>query len=214
ASISARSWRPAHASRPPSSHRLPRWWRPATAWSSTSAWRPPETESGGDVLDRHIIEDRSEPALDLADRHALAACIVLHLVALDLGDAEIITFRRSDVEAGDRGARPHGKALRQPHVDGPLRVEQAEKGFLFGVVGLGRVARRRADTGIGFADEVGRREALVRCVAPELLAHIFVHPFRERLGEAVGQRLDEDRGIIVVRPLETLGDGDLADARR
>ena len=51
-------------------------------------------------------------------------------------------------------------------------------------------------------------------VAPELLAHLLVQPLGEGLGEAVGQRLDHDRGVVVVGVLEAVGDLVLADAGR
>ncbi len=41
-----------------------------------------------------------------------------------------------------------------------------------------------------------------------------MHALGEGLGETVGQRLDQDRGVIVVGPLEAFGDGDLLDAGR
>ena len=85
-------------------------------------------------------------------------------------------------------------------------VEQAEQRRLLGVVGLRGIAGGRADAAIGFADQVVRREGLVRRVAPELPAHALVHALGEGLGKAVGQRLDQDRGIVVVGAREALGD--------
>jgi hypothetical protein len=58
-------------------------------------------------LPRHIVEKRPEPALDLGQRHAFAPCIVLDLVAFDLGDAEITAF----------GMRP---PLALPYAFGPV----------------------------------------------------------------------------------------------
>ena len=40
-----------------------------------------------------IVQHRPEPALDFGDRHVLARRIVLDLVALDLGDAEVMRRR-------------------------------------------------------------------------------------------------------------------------
>ena len=51
---------------------------------------------------RRVVQHWSEPAFDLFDRHVLAGRVVLDLIALDLGDAEIMRFRMGDVEAGDR----------------------------------------------------------------------------------------------------------------
>ena len=83
---------------------------------------------------------------------------------------------------------------------------------LLGVVGLGGVAGRRADAAVGLGDQLLGREGLVGRVAPELAADALVQPLGEGLGEAVGERLDQDRGIVVVRPLEALGDRHLLDA--
>ena len=41
-----------------------------------------------------------------------------------------------------------------------------------------------------------------------------MQPLGERFGEAIGQRLDHDRGIVVVGALEAVGDFVLADAGR
>ena len=82
------------------------------------------------------------------------------------------------------------------------------------MVGLGGIARRGADAAIGFRDQVVGRQSLVRRIAPELGAHALVHALGEGFREAVGQRLDEDRGIIVVGALEAFGDRDFLDARR
>ena len=61
---------------------------------------------------RRIVQHRREPAFDLVDRHALARRIVLDLIALDLGDAEIMRFRMGDVEAGDRRAPATSRSSR------------------------------------------------------------------------------------------------------
>ena len=116
-----------------------------------------------------------------------------------------------------RGRRPTSPATSRSSRSGvtpvaALGVEQPEQRRLLGVVGLGRIAGRRADAAIGLADQLVRREALVGRVAPELVAHALVQALGEGLGEAVGERLDQDRGIVVVRPLEALGDRDLLDA--
>lgn len=67
-----------------------------------SPYQPRGAISRGGVqpLRRHIVQDRAEPALDLAERHALAARIILDLVAFDLGHAEIIAFGMRQVDAG------------------------------------------------------------------------------------------------------------------
>src|SRR5581483_6498653 len=45
------------------------------------------------AADRVVVEDRRQPAFRLGQRPALPAGIVLGLVAFDLADAEIVTFR-------------------------------------------------------------------------------------------------------------------------
>ena len=85
-------------------------------------------------------------------------------------------------------------------------VEQAEQRRLLGVVGLGRIAGRRADAAIVLGDQLLGRKGLVGRVAPELAPHARVQRLGEGLGQPVGERLDEDRGIVVVGALEALGD--------
>src|SRR5687768_6679823 len=80
------------------------------------------------------------------------------------------------------------------------------------MVGLRRIAGRRADALVLFVDQTIAREVLARGVAPELLAHAFVHALGESFRDAVGQRFDHDRAIIVVGALEPLGDAYLLDA--
>ena len=48
-----------------------------------------------------IIQDRREPALDLRDAHAFAPGIILDLIALDLGDAEIMRLGMREIEPAD-----------------------------------------------------------------------------------------------------------------
>ena len=48
-------------------------------------------------------------------RSSLAARIVLDLVALDLGDAEIMRFGVGEIDAAHRGSRPHGVAFGELH---------------------------------------------------------------------------------------------------
>ena len=49
-----------------------------------------------------IIEDRPEPSLDFPRIHAFAPSIILNLVALDFGEAEIMGVGMGDIEAADR----------------------------------------------------------------------------------------------------------------
>src|SRR5947209_409719 len=97
---------------------------------------------------RIVIEDRREPSLRLGDGPALAARIVLDLVALNLADAEIMAVGMAEIEPADGRAGPHGKALGQLDADAALGLEQVEHRRLLAVVGLGRIAGRRADSAI------------------------------------------------------------------
>src|SRR4029450_6002500 len=89
-----------------------------------------------------VVEHRREPALRLLDAPAFARGVILHLVALHLADAEIVTFWVREVEAGDGRARPHRVALGELDAGLALCVEQAEDGALLGVVGLRGIAGR------------------------------------------------------------------------
>ena len=140
--------------------------------------------------------------------------VVLDLVALDLG-------RRRN--SSSRGARDRGRRPRSPATSrssrsastpvAPLGVEQAEQRRLLGVVGLGRIAGRRADAAVGLADQLVRREGLVGRVAPELAC---ARARAARSAKASAKRsasaLTRIDGIVVVGPLEALGDRHLLDA--
>ena len=85
---------------------------------------------------------------------------------------------------------------------------------LLRVIRTGRIAGRGADAAILLADQLIVREALLGRVAPELAAHALVHALGERLREAIGERLQHDARIVVVRALEALEVRLDADARR
>src|SRR5512134_4147360 len=87
-----------------------------------------------------VVEHRREPALGLRDRPALARRVVLGLVALDLADTEIMALRMRDVDTGDRGARPHGEALRQGNAGTLAHLHETPQSALLGVVRLRGVA--------------------------------------------------------------------------
>jgi hypothetical protein len=74
------------------------------------------------------------------------------------------------------------------------------------VIGLGGIARGRADTLVLFGDQridVGR---FVGGIAPQGGANFLVQPFGKGLGQAVGQGRGEDGGIVVAGVLEPFGD--------
>ena len=80
------------------------------------------------------------------------------------------------------------------------------------MVGLGRIARRRADAPIGLAEQFLGGQALLRRIAPEFLPDPLMHGLGEGFGETVGQGLHQDGGIIVIGAGETLGDRLLLEA--
>ena len=66
------------------------------------------------------------------------------------------------------------------------------------MIRAGRITRRRADAAIALVDQAFRIQGFVSGVAPELPADHLVQTFRERLGQAVGQRLRHDRMVDVM----------------
>src|SRR3546814_6750240 len=71
------------------------------------------------------------------------------------------------------------------------------------MVRAGGMAGRRADAAIGLLDQLRVVEVLLGRVAPELLAHALVHALGEGFRQPVGQRLGEDRVVVVVRALRS-----------
>jgi hypothetical protein len=69
------------------------------------------------------------------------------------------------------------------------------------VVGAGGVTRGRPDAAVSFLDELLRREILVQSVTP-LASDPMVEEFRERLRQSIGERLGENRVVVVVPPFE------------
>jgi hypothetical protein len=72
------------------------------------------------------------------------------------------------------------------------------------VIGARGIPRRRTDAAVLLRDECGIIEALVAGVAPEFAAHALVQQFGERFRQAVGERLQHDRAVVVALLLEFL----------
>src|SRR3546814_11759040 len=72
-------------------------------------------------------------------------------------------------------------------------------------VRAGGTAGRRADAAIVLRHQRFIGQPLVRCVGPQFLAHPLVHALGEGLGQAVGERLQQDRGIHVAGLREVAG---------
>ena len=108
----------------------------------------------------------------------------------------------AEVVAGHRRGGQHRETFGQGHVGVGGGVEQTEDRAFLAVLGTGRIAGRRADAAIGLVDQRVVVERLVAAVAPEFLAHALVQALGEGFGESVGQRLQQDRVVIVVIGLE------------
>ena len=119
-----------------------------------------------------------------------------------------------EVEARNRRRREHREALGQLDAGAMRRIEELPQGRLLGVVGLRRIARRRADAEVLLGDQLLVGERLAGRIAPELAAHLGVHPLGEGLGQTIRESLREDLRIVVVRPRIGLGDRLLADPGR
>src|SRR6476646_1986898 len=100
------------------------------------------------------VQIRGEPAPRGVNRPTLALRVVGELVLADLADAEIGRLRMGEVQAGDRRAGPDRVAVRERDVDALLGAEQVPERALLGVIGLGWVTGRWADTAITLGDEV------------------------------------------------------------
>ncbi len=78
-----------------------------------------------------------------------------------------------------------------------LGIEKFEEGFFFRMVGLGRVAGSGSDTAVFFRNQVVEGDSLVVFEAPFATGSLVQH-FGERFGQSIGQRLHEDRVVVVV----------------
>src|SRR5262249_46074394 len=134
-----------------------------------------------------------EPLVGLLDAPAFALGVILDLVTLDFADAEIMALRMAEIEATYERARPHRKALGELDANAALAVEQAEQLLLLAVVGLRRIARRRADAAILLGNQLDIAQPLVGRIGPELGSCALVQPLRERFRQPIGERLDHDR---------------------
>ena len=106
-----------------------------------------------------------------------------------------------EVQAADAGRRVHREAFGELDAGRSLGIEQLEERALLGVIGLGRIAGRRADAAVFFVDQLFVRELLARAIAP-VAAGLRVQLLGERLGQPVGERLGHDRVVIVVLAVE------------
>ena len=108
-----------------------------------------------------------------------------------------------EVDAADARGRRHRERLgeREP---GVLRAEEREQLRLLAVVGAGRIAERGPDPAEALREQLLRRE--LRAGLVPRAARGLVEVLGERLGEAVGERLDHDRVVVVVLGREARGE--------
>ena len=116
------------------------------------------------------------------------------------------------IEARNRGGRPHRKVFGDDHAGVFGGVEQFEQRAFFAVLGAGGVAGRGADALIFFGDQVFVSERFLLDIAPVFLAYALVQVLGEGFGEAVAQRFEQDRVVVVVRGFEGFGALVLTDA--
>ena len=108
-----------------------------------------------------------------------------------------------EVDPADRGSRHHRVALGQLEPD-LARAEQLEELPLLAVVRAGRVAEGGPDAAEPLGEQLLAAELLVGRVP--LAPRPLVQPLGERLGEPVGERLDDDRLVVVVLGLVARGE--------
>src|SRR5260221_13461868 len=70
------------------------------------------------------------------------------------------------------------------------------------MVRASRIAGRWTDTAVFLADQFIIRKCFVAGISPELASHAPVQMLGEGLGEAIGERLEQDRIVIVVLRFE------------
>src|SRR5262249_30137256 len=134
---------------------------------------------------RIVIQNRCQPSLGLREGLILAPRVIFDLIAFYFPDAEIITLRMAEIEAADRGARPHRKALGHFHPDRALAAEEREHRALLGMIRLRRITGRRTDAAIALGDQLLVTQRLIRLIAPEFAPHPLMHALGERFGKPI-----------------------------
>src|SRR5688500_17392410 len=104
----------------------------------------------------------------------------------------------AEVIARYRGGRIHREAFGELHARVAFCIEQAEQRRLLTVFRASRIARGRADAAVLLVDERIVVERFVAGVTPEFTAHALVQAFGEGLRQAIRERLEQDRVVIVV----------------
>ena len=126
---------------------------------------------------------------------------VVELIVADAADGEVLRIRMREIETGDGGRRQHGEVLGQRHAD-RVRAQQREQRRLHRMVRTRRIARRGADAAILLANQRRVVERFVARERPKLAPHLGVQPLGERFGQAIGERLQHDRAVVVLLRFE------------
>ena len=71
------------------------------------------------------------------------------------------------------------------------------------MIGAGWIPRRRSDTAIFLADKIDSGQLFI-APEPPRDAGLFMQIFRERFRQAVGERLGQDRVVVIMLMLEFL----------
>src|SRR5688572_7663726 len=80
-----------------------------------------------------VVQVGRKPSLCGGHVHTLASRVILHLISLDLADAEILRLWMPEVVAAHGGSREHGEALGQCDAGPLLGAEQVEENSLLGM---------------------------------------------------------------------------------
>ncbi|KAG1249785.1 hypothetical protein G6F68_013143 [Rhizopus microsporus] len=108
----------------------------------------------------------------------------------------------AEVVAGNGRRRQHREALGQFHAGVRFGLQQVEQPALLAVLGAGRIAGRRTDAAVLLVDQGFVVQRLGVVVSPESGTHALMQALGQRLGEAVGERLQKDRVVVVMLGLE------------
>ena len=179
--------------------------RPEKAEDATLRVLSIGSQSGGDgalraepsMTSRLVTKVRGEASFDLLHRAVGARGIIFHLVTSDLADTKIFRLRMRKVESADAGSRIHCEGLGELDPTNLLRIKQSEQRPLFRMIRAGRVTRGGSDAAIFLVHQVLRGQVFITPESPGLTRDL-VRIFGEGFRQAIGQRFQKDRAVIVV----------------
>ena len=167
---------------------------------------------------------REPPAASSRDE-PFAPREVGELVFPDPADGEVLRVGMREIEARHRRRRAASRSFPSASCRARSARRRSNSGAFDRVIGTRRITRRRdecRDTPRGSAREVERLVGR-RSYSPQLATHLGVQPLGESLGQTIGQRLQHDRVVVVLRALElgelpldaeARGDGEAAEVVR